>query len=89
MCFFIKLGRHVSHSKRMHPIDFGGQRLTIKVTIDMYGNKLVEMIETKPMCATSSKLADMLVVVIGWTLLILKAKGQRSRSQLTCIEISL
>ena len=67
----------------MDPIDFGGQRSKVKVTIDMYGNKLVNMIETKLLCATSSNLADMLAIVRGWTLLILEVRGQRSRSQLT------
>ena len=58
MCFFIKLARHVSHSKRMDHIDFGGQRSKVKVTIDIYGNKLVNTIETKPLCAFSSNLAE-------------------------------
>ena len=31
----------------MKPIDFGGQRSRVKVTIDIYGNKLVNTIETK------------------------------------------
>ena len=31
----------------------------------------------------------MLAIVRGWTLLILEVRGQRSRSQLTCMEISL
>ena len=35
----------------MNPIDFGGQRSNVKVTIEMYGNKLVNMIENKPLCA--------------------------------------
>ena len=39
--FFVQLGRHVSHNERMNPIDFGGQRSKVKVTIDIYGNKLV------------------------------------------------
>ena len=47
MFFFDKLGRHVSYSERMNPIDFGGQRSKVKVTIEMYGNKLVNTIETK------------------------------------------
>ena len=81
------LADYVGHTKRMNPIDFG--RSKVKVTIDLYGNTLVNMIETKPLCATSSKLADMLAVVRGWTLLILTVRVQRSRSQLTCIEISL
>ena len=58
MCFFIKLARHVSHSERMDHIDFGGQRSKVKVTIDIYGNKLVNTIETKPLCASSSNLAE-------------------------------
>ena len=39
----------------MDPIDFGGQRLKVKVTMDIhvYDNKLVNMIETKPLCASS------------------------------------
>ena len=69
----------------MDPIDFGGQRSKVKVTIDMYSNKLVTMIETKPLCATSSNLADMLAIVSGWTLLILEVRGQRS--QLTGMKI--
>ena len=89
MCFFIKLGRHVSHSERMDPIDFGGWRSKVKVTIDIFGNKLVNMIEAKLFCASLSNLAEILAIVRGWTLLILEARGQRSRSQLTCIEISL
>ena len=44
--FFVKLGRHVNHDERMHPIDFGGQRSKVKVTMDIYGNKLVNTIET-------------------------------------------
>ena len=46
LCFSFTLGKHVSHSERMDMIDFGGQRSKVKVTIDMYGNKLVNMIET-------------------------------------------
>ena len=61
----------------MNPIDFGGHRLKVKVTIEMYGNKLVNTIETKPLCASSSNLADMLTMVRGRTLLILEVTGQR------------
>ena len=50
MYFFIKLGRHVYHGERMDPIDFSGQRSKVKVTIDIYGNKLVNTIATKPLC---------------------------------------
>ena len=63
MCFFIKLGRHVSHSQRLDPIDFEGQRLKVKVTMDIYDNKVVNMIETRPLCASSSNLADMLTMM--------------------------
>ena len=65
----------------MNPIDFGGQRSKVKVTIDTYRDKLVNMIQTKPLCASSSNLADMLAIVRGWNLLILEVRGQRSRSQ--------
>ena len=50
MYFFTKLGRHVNHGERMDTIDFGGQRSKVKVTMDIYGNKLVNTIETKPLC---------------------------------------
>ena len=76
-CFFVKLGRHVNH-EGMNPIDFGGQRSKVKVTMDIYGNKLVNTIETKPLCISLSNLADMLAMVRGWTLLILgsEVRGQ-------------
>ena len=45
-CFFVKLGRVVNHDERMNPIDFGGQRSKVKVTMDIYGDKLVNTIET-------------------------------------------
>ena len=32
----------------MNPIDFGGQKSKVKVTMDIYGNKLVNTIKTKP-----------------------------------------
>ena len=50
---------------------------------------LVNTIETKPLCASSSNLADMFTMTRGWTLLILEVRGRRWRSQLTCMEISL
>ena len=50
--FFVKLGRHVSHGERMNPINFGGQRSKVKVTMDIYRNKLVNTIATKPLCAS-------------------------------------
>ena len=85
-CFFVKLGRH---DERMNPIDIGGQRSKVKVTMDINGNKLVNTIETKQLCISLSNLADMLTMVRGWTLLILEVRGQRSRSQWTYMEISL
>ena len=57
VCFFIKLGRHVDYDERMNPIEFGSQRSKVKVTIDIYGNKVVNKIETKSLCASSSNLA--------------------------------
>ena len=63
MYFFVILGRHVKNDKRMNPIDFGGQRSKVKVTMDIYGNKLVNMIETKLLCISLSNLADMLTMV--------------------------
>ena len=65
MYFFIKLGRHVTHCDRMDPIGFGGERSKVKVTKDIYGNKLVNTIETKPLCISLSDLADMLPMVTG------------------------
>ena len=76
MYFFIKLGRHFSHVERINPIDFGGQRSKVKVKMDIHRNKLVNMIETKPLCIFSSNLAHMLTMVRGWTLSILEVKGQ-------------
>ena len=65
------------------------QSSKVKVIMDIYGNKLVNTIETKPLCISLSNLADMLTMVRGWTLLISEVRGQRSRSQWTYMEISL
>ena len=65
MCFLIKLGRHDRHGKRMNPIDFEGEMSKVKVTMDIYENKLVNMIETKPLCISLSYLADMLRMMRG------------------------
>ena len=35
----------------------------MKVTMEIYGNKLVNMIATKPFCASLSNLTDMLAMV--------------------------
>ena len=51
VCFLIKLGRHVYHGERMNPIDFLGQK--VKVTRDMYGDKLENTIESKPLWFSS------------------------------------
>ena len=87
MCLFIKLGSQVHYDERMDPIDFGDQRSKVKVTIDIYGNKLVNKIETKPLCSSSSNLAYMLAKMRGLTLLILEVRGQRSRSPYKYMEI--
>ena len=50
MCFLIKLGKHVSHNAKMNPIDFGGQRSKVKVTMCIYGDNIVNTIETKLLC---------------------------------------
>ena len=76
MYFFVILGRHVKNYERMNPIDFGDQRSKVKGTMDIYGNKLVNMIETKPLCISLSNLADMLTMVRGFPLFILKIKGE-------------
>ena len=34
-------------------IDFGGLRSKVKVTVDIYGNKFLNTIETKPLCVSS------------------------------------
>ena len=52
MYFLIKLGRHVNHDERMDPIDFGGQRSKVKVTMDIHGHYLVNTISTKPLRAS-------------------------------------
>ena len=46
MYFFVIIGRHVKNDKRMNPIDSGGQMSKVKVTMDIYRNKLVNTIET-------------------------------------------
>ena len=65
MCFLIKHGRHVNHDERMYPIDFGGQRSKVKVTMDIYGYKLVNTIETTPFHVSLSNLAHMLTMMRG------------------------
>ena len=62
MCFFMELGRHVNHGVRINPIDFGGK---VQGHNGHIKNKIVNMIETKPFCAYSSNLANMLTMVRG------------------------
>ena len=87
MCFFIELDRHVSHSERMEPIDFGGQRSKFKVTIDIYCNKFENMIETKQFVLEFIKLGRHVSHNVRMD--PIDFGGQRSRSQLTCMEIIL
>ena len=49
--------------------------------MDIYGNKLVNTIETKPLHISLSNLQDMLTVMRGCTLLILEVK--RSKVKVT------
>ena len=65
MYFFVILGRYVKNDERMNPIDFGGQRSKVKVTMDIYGNKLVNTIETKQLWISLSNLADMFTMMRG------------------------
>ena len=73
----------------MDPIDFKGQRSKVKVTMNINWNKLVNTLETKPLCVSWSNLADMLIMVRGWTLLILEVKGQGDNGHIWYMEISL
>ena len=51
----------------------------VKVTIHMYGNKLVNTIDTKPLCASSSNVADRLAIRIG----PIDFEGQRLKVKVT------
>ena len=50
--------------------------------MDIYGNKLVNTIETKPLHISLSNLQDMLTVMRRCTLLILEVKGQGHKGHL-------
>ena len=65
---------------RMDPIDFGGQKSKGKVTMDIYGNKLVNTVNTNLLCISLSNLTEMLTMVRGWILLILEVRSLRSSS---------
>ena len=60
-----KLGRHVSHGEGMNSFNFGVQRSKVKVTMYVYGNKLVNTIVTKLLCISSSNLEEVLTMVRG------------------------
>ena len=85
--FFVKLGRHVNHDERMNPIYFGGQRSKVKVTIDIYGNTLVNTIESELLWISFIKLDRH--VNHGKRMDPIDFEGQRSRSQWTYMELSL
>ena len=49
----------------MNPIDFRDQRSKVKVTMDIYVDKLVKTIETELLCISLSNLAEMSTLVRG------------------------
>ena len=55
----------VNSDERMNPIDFRDQRSNIKVTMGLYGNNLVNTIESELLGAFSSNWSDMLTIVRG------------------------
>ena len=81
VCHALSLWSLLAIVRGWTPIEFGGQRSKVKVTIDIYRIKLVNTIETKPLCASSSNLADVLAIVRRRTLLILEVKGQCHNKQ--------
>ena len=73
-----------------HATGYGGDIVTLlwfypSVCLSRFD--LMNMIETKPLCAYSSNLADMFTMTKRMN--PLDFGGQRSRSQLTHVEISL
>ena len=46
--------------------------------MDIYGNKLVNTMETKPLCISTSNLTDMLTTVRVWTLVSSTGRDQSS-----------
>ena len=44
--------------------------------MDIYGDKLVNKMETTPLCISSLNFAEMLTMVRGWTLLILEVRSK-------------
>ena len=61
MCIFIKLGKNINDVERMNSIKFESHKSKVKVTMDLYGNNLVNMIEL--FCASSSNLAYILTMM--------------------------
>ena len=49
----------------MNPIDFESQRSKVKVTMDLHGKIFVNAIETEPLCASLSNLAEILTMMRG------------------------
>ena len=64
MCISIKVGGHVDHDERMNPINFGDPGG--KITMGIYGNNLVNTIETNPLCAFPSNLASACLSMISF-----------------------
>ena len=71
----------------MNPIDFGGQRSKVKVTMDIYGNSLVKNDRDLTVVDFFIKLGRH--VDHGEGMKPIDFGGQRSRSQWTYMEISL
>ena len=65
LVFTISFTKVLNHDGRINPFYFGGHRSKFKVTMDIYRNKLVNTIETKPLCSSSSNLANMLTMLRG------------------------
>ena len=61
----------------MDPIDFWGQRSKVKVAMDLYGNKLANTIETKPLCTLGRH------VSYGGRMNPIASGGQRSKVKVT------
>ena len=80
--WYIKRVLSISSRQRPSPTGCSFYRTcprTLRTTL-VYGYKLVNMIQTKQLCASWWNLADMFTIMRGWTLLILEVTGQRWRS---------
>ena len=85
-CFFVKLGTHLNYDERMNPIDFGGQSSMVKVTMNIYGNKLMNTIDSTVVYFFIKLDRD---VNHGERMDLIDFGAQRSRSQWTYMKISL